>query len=157
MGRDRYSCTQQQQKNVVIWLYPVNRVKPQIFYKSGLLSSHFTSQFSFQRCIYTVPTQVSIACSHLFQLQLAYRDSTTQLHSMHLNSGNTPWKQITKSQLIRVRLPHLAASIPRVFSTSAVWFDVVCIPFTPIVAMTACKFKPSTRSLYFALCPAPSM
>ena len=47
-----------------------------------------------------------------------------------------------------VSVLYLAASMPRAFSTSAVWLDVVFVPATPIVAITARRSLPSTSSLY---------
>lgn len=50
---------------------------------------------------------------------------------------------------------YLAASMPSVVSISAVWLEVQAVPFTPMVAITACRFIPSTRSLYLVVPPPP--
>jgi len=52
---------------------------------------------------------------------------------------------------------HMAASIPKVFSTSNVLLEVVSQPLTPGVAITFLKLLPSTSSLYVLALPFSSM
>ena len=60
--------------------------------------------------------------------------------------------------ILKIRqISYRAASMPNVFSISAVLLDVVAVPFTPLVAMTACRLSPSTKSLYFCTPPFSSM
>ena len=72
--------------------------------------------------------------NNLHLVSILWISSCTSLH--HILKG------------IPIIIFYLAASMPRVFSTSKVLLDVVWVPFTPAVAITFLRLSPSTKSLY---------